>query len=97
MAIDLFLLHCICCYFVINAVHNVFNKEGMLLHDLQVRLLKTLPQWALKPLTYCRPCMASIWGSLYFLTLTPADVVYLPLFVLITSGIAVFVNSITYS
>ncbi len=69
---------------LIAGIWNLFGP-GMLLHWL-VPTLEKLPKEFQKPLYACPACMASIYGSLFFILVIKGDFCLLPLHCLAVSG-----------
>lgn len=87
--------------FAIVAVHFVFGT-GQLLGILGGTIRAKLgPYWS-KPVTECRPCMASVWGTAFYWSigfiLMPVDLatraMIYPVYILALSGIMVILAEI---
>ncbi len=74
---------------VIYGVH-ASTREGMLLNKLWILCFNVLdrftkkPEWYLKPLFDCTPCMASVYGSIMYLAVYGLE-----------TGIVIWVLSLT--
>ena len=64
-------------------------QEGMILERLGQLMDETLPAWMNKPFWRCPPCMASIHGSISYLTFLSGDYGLLcwPVFVICLAGL----------
>jgi hypothetical protein len=78
---------------IITAIHVLF-WEGMLLEKLS-RWLIWLPKWLRKPLFECNICMASIWGTSYWLIYREPSIEIIP-FILIVCGINTLFSGIIF-
>ena len=64
-------------------------QEGMILEGLGQKLDETLPEWINKPLWRCPPCMASVHGTILWLTFLSGEYGLLswPFFVVCLCGV----------
>lgn len=67
------------------------TREGMIL-SFMADSLDRYSHYLTMPLYNCPTCMASIWGTVYFLAYQPAGWHYYPVYILATSATATFLN-----
>lgn len=85
------LLHILLTATAILGLH-VATWDDMILNKPASWCNANLPYLLNKPLFNCPTCMASIWGTAYFITYNPAGWVYYPVFILAVSATATFLN-----
>ena len=91
ITVDLFaplILNCL----VIFAVY-VLMSEGMLFEKVGNWIKKTVGDYWCKPLICCPPCMASVHGTWFYLTLVGDLNWFLLVYVLALCGLTYIVNS----
>jgi hypothetical protein len=83
------LCHIILCSLAIIGLYNAASPGNLL--DFVGDWAVTMPG-LYNPIIGCPTCMASVWGSVYFIALQPAGWLYFPAFILATSATATFLN-----
>lgn len=68
---EVILLHIIYASLIIFGIWNSANP-GMIFHKFDLYLEPRLG-WFYKPIIGCSVCMASVWGSAYYLTFVSVD------------------------
>lgn len=74
--------------FIIYGFLNTYKKGNIF--DFMPTIIKW-PVWMMKPLFFCPPCMASVYGIIMF-PVIKAPLYYYPIWVLSLSGAIVVLN-----
>ncbi len=78
-------------YLVFNSLFIIglhkITREGMLLEKAGTWAVKILGEFWSKPVTECPPCMASVWGLLFYFIFVQGGVVLLPFYLLTLVGL----------
>lgn len=82
---ELLIASCLC-----MGIYNVC-RPGMLLHFIGYQITEHAPEWMRKMTIGCPPCMASLWGSLFYGLVIGLDWQLL-LFVVCLSGLNYFAS-----
>lgn len=68
------------------------DKDSMMVgYKFRKYSLDKFGQFWSKPLFTCPPCMASVWGTLFF-AFTGLEIIHWPLYILMLSGLVTLVN-----
>lgn len=77
----------------IIGLHLATGDEMIL--DKPARYLEVkLPYWMTKPLFNCPTCMASVWGTVYYIAFQPSNILHYPVYILGLAAIATFMTSL---
>ena len=76
--------------------YGVMNDSKMLLWKLRYTAEKKLGLFYSKPLFSCPPCMASIWGTVFYFSyigFSITSILMLPSYIFALSGLTLFIHS----
>jgi hypothetical protein len=76
-------------------VHCLFS-DGYILGNLGNFLRKHLPEWALKPLIDCPPCMASVHGFMISAMYYEWHIIHMVAYIFCLCGLNFIIKSILY-